>query len=366
MRSLKIRKLQAQNFRNLHNNIISFSPGINCILGENGNGKTNILEAIYILIMRKSFRKNASFPQYLGIDGENPEIYISAAFEEKDEELVPCSGKIWQGGSEWYLEGKPTKKKPQVGIIFINPFDSQTFHTTASVRRSWVDTHLSQLDSVYKKNLSKYSGSLKFRNSLLFKKPSRFREQIKAIDSEMASLAVSLTIRRRHFLKELEPFTEKTFKEIFGEEHRLTMNLDSRVVDANPQKYLQILAENFSKDEAIGHTSYGVHRDDYVLLFNGLNSFDYCSLGQQKMSYLSLLFAYIELFRYKFTSFPIVLLDDVSGELDKVRWTRLVNYLERSSFQILITTANEKFEEELGRIEGANKILVQLGATSQL
>src|SRR5690606_34270057 len=95
---------------------------------------------------------------------------------------------------------------------------------------------------------------------------------------------------------------------------------------------------------------------------DGLNSYDYCSLGQQKMSYLSLLFAYIELFRYKYTSYPIVLIDDVSGELDRFRWQKLVEYLEKSEFQVLITTANEKFKEELERIVGASKLYVESGS----
>jgi len=92
-----------------------------------------------------------------------------------------------------------------------------------------------------------------------------------------------------------------------------------------------------------------------------LNSVDFCSLGQQKMSYLSLLFAYIELFRYKIGSFPIVLMDDVSGELDKSRWENLVQYLGKGKFQTLITTANEAFKNELEKVEGTKKIIVTSG-----
>jgi DNA replication and repair protein RecF len=84
------------------------------------------------------------------------------------------------------------------------------------------------------------------------------------------------------------------------------------------------------------------------------------------MSYLSLLFAYIELFRYKFNSFPIVLLDDVSGELDKLRWKRLVDYLKTQNFQILITTANDRFKDELDTIAGAKKILVDGGSVQSI
>lgn len=82
------------------------------------------------------------------------------------------------------------------------------------------------------------------------------------------------------------------------------------------------------------------------------------------MSYLSLIFAYIELFRYNFNTYPIVLIDDVSGELDKARWGRLVKFLEQREFQVLITTANEKFKEELEKINGANKIYISNGSVN--
>ena len=365
MRSLKIQKLQVENFRNLSSDtMIGFSPGVNCILGENGNGKTNILEAIYFLITHKSFRKNARFPQILGLDGEYSEIYMSAIFSE-GQKLLPISGKIKEKESEWYIEGKPSKRKLEVGVVFINPFDGQNFHTNSSTRRHWVDTHLSQLDSDYKKNLKDYNYSLKLRNSLLAKKPNKYREQIRAIDEKMVYLAVEVEKRRIMFLAELEPFCEKVFKEIFDYSYSIKISINSQVAHLDAESYLKILQKNLPKDELLKHTSCGVHKDDYVLLFNGLNSFDYCSLGQQKISYLSLLFAYIELFRYKFSSSPIVLLDDISGELDRCRSVRLINYLKESSFQTLLTTANEKFGEELEQINGANSIIVQSGSISQ-
>jgi DNA replication and repair protein RecF len=175
-------------------------------------------------------------------------------------------------------------------------------------------------------------------------------------------LSMYLTARRVEFLKEIEPFIADTFQQIFSEKHKLQISLDSRIINLSAISVQKIFLNNLETDCERGHTSYGPHKDDYVLLFDGLNSYDFCSLGQQKMSYLSLLFAYIELFRYKYTSYPIVLIDDVSGELDQHRWRRLVEYLEKREFQVLITTANEKFKEELDRISGANKIHIKNGS----
>jgi DNA replication and repair protein RecF len=113
-------------------------------------------------------------------------------------------------------------------------------------------------------------------------------------------------------------------------------------------------------------THYGIHRDDYVFHFDGFNSFEYCSLGQQKMSFLSLIFAYIELFRYKYTSYPIVLIDDVSGELDSRRWKNLITYLKDKKFQVMITTANENFRKELESIEESTKFYIENGETKKM
>ena len=94
MLNWKLSKLQVSNFRNLSRDVIEFSSSINCIFGQNGNGKTNILEAIYVLVTKKSFRKNASFPQFLGIDGESPEIYLTSIFQDHENENLSFSGKM--------------------------------------------------------------------------------------------------------------------------------------------------------------------------------------------------------------------------------------------------------------------------------
>ena len=361
MTNYKISKLQVTNFRNLNSEIITFTNGINCILGENGNGKTNILEAINVLATKKSFKKNTSFPQFLSIDGGKPEIIFSSVLENNDEK-ISYSSKMTNETILWFLDGSPIKKKLDIKIVFINPFDSYGFHNSASDRREWIDFFISQLDQHYKKSLAKYNQSIKFRNALLSKKPSKFKEQIKATDPELSLLAMYLTARRIEFLREIEPFIARTFQQIFSVKHNLQIQLSSKIANLSAINVQQIFLNNLETDCERGHTSYGPHKDDYLLLFDGLNSYDFCSLGQQKMSYLSLLFAYIELFRYKYTSYPIVLIDDVSGELDQHRWRRLVEYLEKREFQVLITTANEKFKEELDRISDANKIHIKNGS----
>ena len=119
------------------------------------------------------------------------------------------------------------------------------------------------------------------------------------------------------------------------------------------------------KDKKIGFSSCGTHRDDYLLLFDGFNSFEYCSLGQQKTAFLGLLFAYIQLFRYIYNTSPIVLIDDISGELDMMRWRQLVQFFKNDRFQVLITTANDNFNKELQAIDNVAYINVKRGAIIQ-
>lgn len=356
-----LKKLHLKNFRNLADQTLEFSNQINCIFGNNGNGKTNLLEAVYYLSYKKSFRKKVSFPHLINIECDKPEILLSSLFVASNEEPITFSGKILPESSEWYLNNKPSKKKIDVKSIFINPFDSFLFHSTPSFRRDWIDKHLSILDPIYKKALSDFTISLRFRNNLLKKKPTNFKEQIKANDPRLSELSFQLIQLRKQTIMELSEHLSLTFKQIFHEEHQLELELEGKFSNFTLEDIKNFYTNSLEKDILIGHTTSGVHRDDYLFNFDGFNSYDYCSLGQQKMSFLSLLFAYIELFRYKFKTYPIVLIDDVSGELDQRRWQNLISFLKAKNFQVLITTANENFKKELEKIDEARKIFIEDG-----
>lgn len=361
MLDFKISKLQLTNFRNLSSDVITFKPKINCIFGLNGNGKTNLLEAVHFLIHRKSFRKNTSFPQIISIDSDKAEILFLSLFENADEKLSH-SGKIDNYSSQWYTNNQPTKKKLDLTALFVNPFDSYGFHTTPSFRRTWIDSHISLLSKDYKRVLKTYNQVLKQRNTLLSEKPHEYKNILNALLPQFVETSYELVQMRHKFLNEINSFSKETFQKIFSEKHELELIYDSKFASFDKKQIENYFLDRFPRDNAAGLSVYGVHRDDYIFKFDGINSFEYCSLGQQKMSFLSLIFAYIELFRYKFNSYPIVLIDDVSGELDSRRWKNLIDYLELKNFQVLITTANENFKEVLESIPSANKIYIDDGS----
>lgn len=360
MNCWKIKKLQSNNFRNLKNDVFEFSKGINCIFGQNGNGKTNLLEAVYWLTNKKSFRKNTDFSQMINIEGESPEIVLQSIFENEGE-LIPYSLRKSEQIEERYLSNKLEKSQTPSSCIFINPFDAYHFHTSSTFRRQWIDSHISLIDKEYRQILGKHQKAMRFRNSVLGMGGKSISSQLMAIDDQVSEFSAIITKKRNEFLNLLNQFITPSFKEIFSEVHNLEINLESLFLHWDKIKIFDFYRHQEGTDIKAGMTQVGIHRDDMIFSFDGLNAFEFCSLGQQKMAFLSLIFAYIELFRYKFTSYPIVLIDDVSGELDSQRWKNLIQYLKTKNFQVLITTANENFGNELEKIPESKKFYIEHG-----
>jgi DNA replication and repair protein RecF len=354
-------KIKAENFRNLSNHIFSFQKNLNCIFGSNGNGKTNLLELIYFLTNKKSFRKKISFSELVSIEGSKREFNLSAALQ-KDDEQISISGKISEENENWYLDSQAQKKINLIPSVFINPFDSYTFHTSSTFRRSWIDSHFSLICPDYKKNLNKFNKTLKFRNAVLKMGPnSTNKAQLSAIDEQFCEYTQILADLRENLLEQFNEFITPVFKELFAEKNKLNIIRHTTVNSTNKQIIAESLKNLAMTDFYAQTTTQGIHRDDYIFLFDGMNAFNYSSLGQQKMGFISLMFAYIELFRYKFKTYPIVLIDDVSGELDTKRWKNLVDYLSRKNFQALLTTANQNFRDELEKIPGTKSFSIQDG-----
>ena len=359
-----LRRLQTINFRNLSSNIINFSPHINCITGENGHGKTNILEAVYLLANRRSFRKNAGFAQYVGVDSERLEVNLSSIISNGIRDCA-YTGRLLPYENCWSLDTRRIRKDYPLKAVFISPFDSNTFHTSKTFRRDWFDHHIAMIDPGYKKVLSRYFKALKFKNSLLVTRPKQLDAQLNIIDNELSACIEKITMGRIRFLSQMADEFERIFHCIFSSDHSLEIILKSPFYGKEEREIAKILNNTRLNDKKTGFSSCGVHRDDYLLLFDGFNSFEYCSLGQQKTAFLGLLFAYIQLFRYIYNTFPIVLIDDISGELDRVRWRKLVQFLQDGRFQVLMTTANRNFNEELQLIEDVSLINVKRGVIFQ-
>ncbi len=356
-----LEKLIIENFRNIEKEEISFDLAINCIFGNNGNGKTNIIEAIYLLINRKSFRKNSSYPQFLNYDVDGSIFSIQSLFTMDNYKETFSVRHFSPKEIQYTHNGKIDKSKIKITSIFINPFDAYEFFNTPKKRRDWFDEHLSKIDKNYKQSLKRYNQSVKQKNILLYQKPINFRKQVEALNIELATNIIEITKSRVSFLEDLKKYYSNTFKRIFDIDCELNFILESSAPQKNREQTLEFLNNAIEKESIIGKTQYGVHKDNYLIFFNGLNAIDYCSIGQQKMSYFSLIFAYIEHFRYKCNTFPMILMDDISGELDDTRWDKLISYLDDLKLQVIITTANIKFKEKLLNLKAVNLLNIVNG-----
>ena len=354
---------KAQNFRNLTDAIVKLSPGINCFYGLNGEGKTNFIEAIYYVCRGKSFRKKTSYPQLLSNECVKDEIIFNILFQNENY----ISWRQTSSNLELYLNNSKIKRKQKYGCVFLNPFDSFLFHNDPQFRRGWFDSHLSDIDSEYKSNLSKCEKFIRHRNKLLkLGQSDQNAKQINAIDENLAPLLKFIHEKRHEFLKDLSGHTENIFKKVFNENFEVNLVLESKISDLSVDEIKAKMTKKMAKDFIIGSSSIGPSKDDFIIEINGLNSVEFASLGQQKMTYISLLFAYIELFRYKFKSFPIVLIDDVSGELDEIRLKNLIEYLHQTSTQVLITTANKAFMENLSADKSISVFFVDQGEVKNI
>ena len=241
--SFYLRRLQTINFRNLSNDIIDFSPHINCITGDNGHGKTNILEAVYLLANRRSFRKKAGFAQYVGVDSERLEINLSAVISDGKRDCV-YTGKLFPDETNWSMDAHRIRKNYPLKAVFISPFDSNSFHTSKSFRREWFDHHIAMVYPEYKKILSRYFKALKFKNSLLASYRNQSDTELDIIDCEISSCIQKIINGRNRFLSQIKRGFVSTFKKIFSEEHDLQIVLESPFCGKNEQEITKILDEN--------------------------------------------------------------------------------------------------------------------------
>ncbi len=360
---MKLLKIKTTNFRNLKDNFVfEFCDNINCLYGNNGNGKTNLLESIHVLFKRKSFRKNTTFKEYVNLGNNN--LTISSLIDIDSKKLT-YSAKINEDEFNYYVNGI-TKEKINYSIIFVSPFDSYSFFYTPKIRRTWFDQCISNICSEYKISLRKYNNLLKNRNILLKKRPDYFLQQIKSIDPLLAKEGYKVTKKREKFLLELHDFFPLIFKKLFSSEHNLFVKLDTKGPRSSTESILKELDDNIRHDLLANRTIKGVHKDDYLFQLNSLNLHKFCSTGQQKISYLSLVFAYIELFRYKFETLPMIIIDDISGEIDYMRWEHMVRYLNEIKSQIFISTTNEIFMDKLNNIENIFKLEISNGFLTSL
>lgn len=330
-----IKTLELKDYRNYENLSMDFSQGVNILYGDNAQGKTNILESLYVCGTTKSHR-NSKDREIIRFGRE--ESHIRVLLENKG---IPHKVDIHlkknkaKGAA---IDGIPIKKSSEllgiVNYVFFSPEDLSIIKSGPSERRRFLDMELSQLDKVYFYHLSSYHKIIAQRNNLL-KQISFNRKLLDTIsvwDEQLVFHGLKVMEGRESFIKTLNPIVADIHSKLSGGKESLTIKYEP---NTDKNSFMERLKNSLEKDVAIKSTGTGPHRDDISFFNETIDIRKFGSQGQQRTAALSLKLAEIEVVRKITKDSPVLLLDDVLSELDRKRQNYLLNSIH--DIQTIIT-----------------------------
>ena len=335
-----LEKIVISDFRNIELQDLEFSPNVNCISGNNGEGKTNLLDAIYYLSMTKSaFSTSDKFNFRHGVD----EFSLSGTYRMENGLSSRFSMKISLKGEKKLRRDDKSYNKvsDHVGalpIVMVSPADISLVSESGEERRRFVNAVLSQMDREYMSAMQQYSRLLLQRNRML-KEMDPDRSLLEVIDMRMSALADPIYEARRKFVEDIRPVVSQYYKDVSGGSELVGIEYDSELSKASLD---MLLEASYEKDRIMKYTTSGIQRDDFIFTMNGHPIRRYGSQGQQKSFLVSLKFAQYEIMKRNYGFAPILLLDDVFDKLDMGRISNLLQMVASNDFgQIFITDSNK-------------------------
>lgn len=330
-----VKSIDLKNFRNYEIEHIEFDNNTNIFYGDNAQGKTNILEAIFLSGTSKSHKGSKDFEM---ISFDNEEAHIKTIITRKDIDYRIDMHIKKNKAKGIAINGVPVKKALDlygvVNIIFFSPEDLNIIKNGPSGRRKFMDMVLCQLNKVYANNLINYNKTIDQRNKLLkdiYYNPS-LKDTLDIWDSQIVKFGSEIISKRKEFIEKLNYIISPIHSKLSGGKEQLTISYEPSVEVNNFEKELTNYRE---RDIKVKATEIGPHRDDVVFMINGIDIRKYGSQGQQRTTALSLKLAEIELVKEITGDNPILLLDDVLSELDSNRQNYLLNSI--NDVQTIIT-----------------------------
>lgn len=351
-----VKSLELSNFRNYKNLSLQLNRGTNILYGDNAQGKTNVLEAIYMCGTTKS-HKGSKDRDIIQIGEEESHIRIYVEKDNVDHRIDMHLKKNKPKGAA--INGLPIKKSSElfglVNMVFFSPEDLSIIKNGPGERRRFIDLELCQLDKVYLHNLMNYNKIVNQRNNLLkqisFK--SDLLDTLNIWDIQLMEYGKKIISSRDEFIKQLNAIIQQIHNNLSGGKEDLEIQYEPSVeVDQFEQK----LKKTLERDIHQKITNVGPHRDDISFLIKGIDIRKYGSQGQQRTAALSLKLAEIELVKKIIKDYPILLLDDVLSELDRNRQNYLLNSID--NIQTIITcTGLEEFVNNRFQIDNVYKVV---------
>ncbi len=354
-----IHQLSIINFKNHPHKSFDFSPQINCFVGNNGVGKTNVLDALHYLSVGKSFLGNSDLnnilfnSEFFSIeskinDGEKDNI-IKIQQPKDSKKIIKKNDKIYERLAD-HIGFLPS--------VMISPYDSNLISDSGESRRKFLDAMISQTDSEYLFNIIQYQKTLKQRNALLkyFQKNRTYDlASLEIYDEPLSRFGNLIYHKRREFVEQLDPVVQHFYEIISGGKETVSVKYSSDLSEISME---HLLKENLEKDRMLTYTSSGVHKDDLLFEMNDNLIKRTGSQGQQKSFLISLKLAQIKRIKELTGKNPILLLDDIFDKLDDNRVSQLISLINQEKFgQMFITdTHKERTEAVVKRINEESKI----------
>lgn len=347
-----LKRLTAINFKSINQLDIEFDNKINCFVGNNGQGKTNMLDAIYFLSMCKSSLSSTD----LQVIRHGQDFFVLQGFYSRQgvDESIYCGlkqgeGKIFKRNGKAY-----ERLADHIGflpVVMVSPADNELVEGSGEERRKYMNGVISQIDHIYLDEVLRYNRLLAQRNSLLktYSRTAFSYDLIEAIDIQLAEYASVIHSKRKAFVEQLIEILQEYYNKVSGGQEKVSLSYKSHLNDTPAET---LFRENIEKDRVLQYTSVGIHRDDLTLLIDGYPIRNEGSQGQQKTYLIALKLAQFD-FISKVTGIkPLLLLDDIFDKLDTGRVHRLIDMVANDGFgQIFITDTNKnRLEEVLAKV----------------
>ena len=347
---MKLKNLRLINFKNHLDSSWEFNDRVNCFVGANGVGKTNVLDAIHYLSLTKSYFNSSDS---LSVNFDSKYFTIKGSFVKEDNfSDIVCNVKEGYTKSLKNNDKKYKRFSDHIGnypVVFISPTDTVLITDHSDTRRRYLNSGISQYNNLYLKTLIDYNKTIKQRNKFLKKylNSSGFdNDTLDSYNQMLVKMGFFIFSERKKYIEKLVPVFQKYYSNISRDKEKVNIKYRTQIYDDND--YLIQLNNSLKLDRESCRTSFGVHKDDLLFTLNNFSVKKHASQGQQKSFLISLKLAQFEFLKESLGLKPILLLDDIFDKLDHRRVESLISLVKEGAFnQVFITDTNKERSKEI-------------------
>lgn len=355
---MKLQNLILKNYRNYPNLNIDFSDTLNIIYGNNGSGKSNLIEAIYLLALTKSFRTNNDLNL---IKNNEQSMSVNGKILSNDE-LTSYQIDLSNEGKKVYIDSDKIAKisdyVTKINIVLFNPLDTRIISDSPAFRRRMLNIEISQINKDYLELLSNYNKILKNRNAYLKQllvNANSSTEYLDILTKKLVEYGIKISEIRKEFIDLINEQITNIYQNIFNK-GKLIIKYKCSYLNKDFDKILEMYQKNYRKEINYSKTLFGIHHDDIDILLDDHSIKEFGSVGQQKNAIISLKLSEILIIKKIKNDFPLLILDDLFSELDNEKINNIIKMLNKE-VQTFITTTN---------IDNVNKNLLKDAALYEI